>query len=167
MEKTPNITLHLGMKNGYTTVDEAIRVFCTTFGRLSSAAKQFLVVENDHVSFTVEDVLKVHEIIGIPVVFDNKHYEWNPGILSYDEAVKKALATWNMRIPKLHLSSDKEGKKHAHSDYVSICDYLKLEQALEKANAATCYVILECKEKDKAVVALKKQLEEINNEIER
>lgn len=166
LEKIPNLTLHLGVKNGYDTELAAINQFCANYKRLGEAARNYLVLENDHVSFTVDQCLKVHEQIGIPIVFDNKHYEWNPGCLSYDDAIRLATATWSGayiegkgRIPKLHLSSDRDQKKHAHSDYVQVDDYMKMVTSLEKTKIVECNIMLECKKKDEAVLKLRRELE--------
>lgn len=158
LEKVPNMTLHVGVKQGYPTAEAALDVFCKNFERLSVSSQKFLVLENDHVSFTVDHCLSVHDKIGIPVVFDNKHYEWNVGSLSYEEGLAKAVKTWDKRIPKLHLSSDREGAKHAHSEYIDVNDYLKMEGALKKAKIEECNIMLECKQKDRAVVHLKEEL---------
>lgn len=158
LEKTPNLTLHLGMKNGYDTVEDAIQAFCKNYTRLGTAAREYLVLENDHVSFTTADCLKVHEQIGIPIVFDNKHYEWNEDPLGYEEAIKASVYTWGSRIPKLHLSSDRDDKKHAHSDYIDPLDYYKMEAALLKTNFPEVNIMLECKQKDVAVLKLMKQI---------
>ncbi len=158
----PNITLHLGMKNGYETEDVAIEQFCRNYMLLGESARRFLVLENDHVSFTVEQCLKVHEKIGIPIVFDNKHYEWNQGELSYEEALAAAVKTWPKnpyRIPKLHLSSDRDTKKHAHSDYIQLSDYEKMVTALKKSDCEECNLMLECKQKDVALLKLRKEIE--------
>lgn len=154
LDKVPNMTLHLGMKGGYEKEKDAIFAFCQNYERLGQAAKDYLVLENDHVSFTVDHCLCVHEEIGIPIVFDNKHFEWNQGELSYQEALKKAVHTWNHRIPKLHLASDKDDMKHAHADFVSIEDYRIMEQALMESGIKECNVMLECKMKDIAVLQL-------------
>lgn len=159
LEKVPNMTLHIGVKSGYEDSTEAVKVFSKNYFRLGEAARKYLVVENDHVSFRVEDCLKVHELTGVPVVFDNKHYEWNPGEMSFDESVKAAVRTWGNRTPKLHLSSDKEGlKKHAHHEMVMVEDYRKLEHAVLQSGISKCYFMLECKQKDKAVLELKRRI---------
>lgn len=158
LQKTPNITLHIGGKSGYEDKQEAVEGFVAGFSKLSETTKQYLVVENDHVSFDVTDCLKVHQMTGIPVVFDNKHYEWNPGDISYEEAVMEASKTWKNRIMKVHLSSDKDKKIHAHSDYVTVEDYKKLVHALEKTQRDECNIMLECKEKDKAILELRSSL---------
>ncbi len=160
----PNITLHLGMKNGYETVDGAIDEFCRNYKRLGEAARSYLVLENDHVSFSADQCLKVYEKIGIPIVFDNKHYEWNPGQLSYEEAVTKTVRTWSIspyRIPKMHLSSDRDTKKHAHSEYILYSDYERMVAALKQTGCEECNIMLECKQKDVALLKLRKEIEEI------
>lgn len=157
--KVPNMTLHIGVKNGYDDSAGAVKEFVKNFKRLGEAARNYLVVENDHVSFRVEDCLMVHELSGIPVVFDNKHYEWNPGELSFEDSLNAAVHTWGNRTPKLHLSSDKEGiKKHAHHEMVFLEDYQKMEQAVQKTGIEKCYFMLECKQKDKAVLELKQAI---------
>lgn len=160
LDKVPNMTLHIGVKNGYDTSYEAVKAFAKNYNRLGEAARKYLVVENDHVSFQVEDCLNVHELTGCPVVFDNKHYEWNPGKLSFEESVDAAVHTWGKRVPKLHLSSDKEDvKKHAHHEIVFLEDYRRLEHAVEAASIPKCYFMLECKQKDKAVLKLEKEIQ--------
>lgn len=158
LEKVPNLVLHIGMKNGYETVDQALEGFCKGYRQLSKAAQTYLVVENDHVSFTVDDCLRLYEEIGVPVVFDNMHYKWNPGKLGYAESVKSTIDTWGNRIPKFHLSSDREEKKHAHAEYIRVEDYLELASAIIGTSIEQAYIMLECKEKDKAVVQLRNEV---------
>lgn len=161
LKKVPNMTLHIGVKNGYDSAYAAVKAFAKNYSRLGEAARNYLVVENDHVSFQVEDCLNVHELTGCPVVFDNKHYEWNPGQLSFEESVEAAVHTWGERIPKLHLSSDKEDtNKHAHHEIVFLEDYVKLANAVKKTGIEKCYFMLECKQKDKAVLKLHKEIEQ-------
>lgn len=164
LDQVPNMTLHLGMKNGYSSAKEAMKAFCTNFEYLSDAAKRYLVLENDHVSFSTQDCLYVHEQIGIPIVFDNKHYEWNPGNMKYEEAVLESVSTWKKRTPKLHLSSDREQKKHAHYEWVHLYDYLNLSKALcqaaQKTGQKEYYLMLECKQKDAAILRLREEIRE-------
>lgn len=154
LNRQPNIILHVGVKNSYETAELACDAFCKNFQRLNEITQSYLVIENDHVSFTVEDCLYIHRKLGIPVVFDNKHYHWNPGNLTFQQAVNQVVKTWGKRIPKFHLASDKDTKKHAHDDYILISDYLELETAIEKSGIDECYIMLECKQKDKAVLKL-------------
>lgn len=65
---------------------------------------RFLALENDERLWTVEEVLRAAEALGVPVVVDTLHHALNPGRLSLEEALGLALATWRT-IPKVHLSS--------------------------------------------------------------
>jgi len=78
-----------------------------TYERLSEPARQRLVLENDDVSFSAADVLEVHRLTGVRLVFDHQHF-WclNPERLELRPTVEKFLATWPRGVrPKLHFSS--------------------------------------------------------------
>lgn len=164
LDKTPNITLHVGVLKAYDNKTEAIDFFCKGFEKLSSSTKKYLVVENDHNSFNITDCIDIHNKIGIPVVFDNRHYHWNHSDISYDKALELAVSTWGKRIPKLHLSSENEMNRHAHSDYVTLEDYLEMYNALAKTGIKECNIMLECKQKDKAVMKLVEDIEKHFND---
>lgn len=160
LEKVPNLTVHVGVKSVYEDTEKACDAFCLNFEKLSNSAKNILVIENDQNSFTADDCLSIHDKIGVPVVFDNRHFHWNKGNLSFDDAVKKCVSSWGKRIPKLHLSSDCDGKIHAHSDFIDIKDYFELEKALLKCEVDECNIMLECKQKDVALLKLRKDIED-------
>lgn len=157
LKRTPNLTIHVGARTGYKTLYAACDAFCHNFDRLNGNAKKFLVVENDQNSFSTEHCVYIHNKIGIPVVFDNAHFKHNPGSLSFDDAVSQALSTWSSRIPKFHLSSEDEQTRHSHSDYIDKDDYKELVRACLRANAEKVIFMLECKEKDKALLELIKK----------
>ncbi len=153
-KRVPNLTIHVGAKSGYKSLILACESFCENFKRLNDNAKSFLVVENDQNSFSTEHCVYIHNTIGIPVVFDNAHFKHNPGQMSFDDAVKLSLMTWGNRIPKMHLSSEDEQTRHAHSDFIDPSDYKELVRACLRANADKVIFILECKQKDVALLRL-------------
>ncbi len=160
LEKVPNLTVHVGVKSVYEDTEKACDAFCLNFEKLNNSAKNILVIENDQNSFTADDCLSIHNKIGIPVVFDNRHFHWNKGNLSFDEGVKECVSSWGKRTPKLHLSSDCDRKIHAHSDFIDLKDYFELEKALLKYEIGECNIMLECKQKDAALLKLRKDIEE-------
>ena len=147
---TPNLTIHVGAKGGYSGT-EALDAFCDNFARLNSNAQSYLVVENDQNSFTVQDCLYIHNRIGIPVVLDSAHHAFNSTI-SLSEAVSLVLPTWGNRIPKFHLSSEDSQPRHAHADNIELSDYLALANAIGDHQAI---IMLECKNKDEALLQLR------------
>jgi UV DNA damage endonuclease len=134
MEQGPEaiVILHLG--GAYGNKEAAMQRFVENYPRLSESGRRRLVIENDETLYTVQDCLRVHQAIGIPVVFDHQHHLLNPGTLSLGDACRAAAATWPAGVmPKVHFSSPKldsrtvlRGKKEVpappllsqHADYV-------------------------------------------------
>ena len=69
--KTNKIILHIG--GVYGDKDSAIKRFVKIYQQLDQGIKDRLVVENDDVSYNIEDLLYISEILKIPVVYDNLH----------------------------------------------------------------------------------------------
>ncbi|CAL8468727.1 g8267 [Coccomyxa elongata] len=115
------INIHIG--GTYGDKDETLQRFAANFRRLSPACQKRLTVENDDIPslFSLEDLLPLHQLTGIPLVFDFHHQKFCPGSFSAKQAVHAAVATWPQGIrPVVHWSESQEGRKpHAHSDYVA------------------------------------------------
>ena len=117
------INIHVG--GAYGDKEETLRRFAKNFRLLSKNLQSRLTVENDDKPglYTVQDVTKLHEMIGIPIVFDYFHHKLHPGMQSEEEAFHAAYKTWTVR-PTFHYSSSRrenenpEAKKEAHSDWV-------------------------------------------------
>src|SRR5262245_37149856 len=63
--------------------------------RLSNRARARLVLENDDISFSAADVLEIHRLCGVRLVFDHQHF-WclNPEQLELRPTVENFLGTW-------------------------------------------------------------------------
>ena len=163
------VILHLG--GAYGDKDAAMRRFAENFARISEPGRRRLVIENDETLFTVEDCLRVHEMIGVPIIFDHQHHNLNPGTLGVGEAARKALATWPAGVtPKIHFSSPRldsrlvtRGKREVeappllsqHADYVHPWEFAGF---LREVGPAPFDVMLEAKMKDAAVLKLRDDL---------
>lgn len=174
MEQGPEavVVLHLG--GAYGDRDAAMRRFAASFPRLSEAGRRRLVIENDETIYTVEDCLRVHEAIGLPVVFDHQHHLLNPGTLEPGDACRRALATWPAGVvPKVHFSSPRldarrvvRGKEEVaappllsqHADYVHPWEFAGF---LRAAGPAAFDVMLEAKMKDAALLKLRRDLDRL------
>ncbi len=126
-----NIILHVG--GVYDNKLEAINRFINVYNNLSPNIKKYLVIENDDISFTVEDVLYISSKINVPVVFDNLHHLINPSLEEIDISVLVSMVvnTWKDKKPKFHYSQQDETKRvGAHSKTINlnqfITDYNKL-----------------------------------------
>jgi UV DNA damage endonuclease len=166
------VVLHLG--GAYGDRDAAMRRFAESYPRLSEPGRRRLVIENDETLYTVEDCLRVHEAVGVAVVFDHQHHLLNPGSLGMGEACRRALATWPAGVvPKVHFSSPKldsrpvaRGGKEVlappllsqHADYVHPWEFAAF---LEAAGSAEFDVMLEAKMKDAALLKLRRDLDRL------
>lgn len=120
------INIHVG--GAYGDKEETLKRFARNFKLLSSNLQARLTVENDDKGglYTVKDLETLHEMIGIPVVFDYFHHKLHPGTQTEEEAFLTACNTWQHSgvKPTFHYSSSRrekenpEAKKEAHSDWV-------------------------------------------------
>lgn len=117
------INIHVGGAYGDKT--ETLKRFAQNYKLLSKNLQARLTVENDDKGglYTVKDLEIVHELTGIPIVFDYFHHKLHPGTQTEEEAFLTAYKTWSIR-PTFHYSSSRklnenpEAKKEAHSDWV-------------------------------------------------
>jgi UV DNA damage endonuclease len=117
------INIHVG--GAYGDKEETLKRFAKNFKLLSSNLRGRLSVENDDKPglYAVTDLIHLHEMIGVPIVFDYFHHRLHSGGLSEKKAFFKAFKTWDVK-PVFHYSSsrkeyeDPTSKKEAHSDWV-------------------------------------------------
>ena len=150
------INIHVG--GAYGDKAETIKRFAQNFKLLSKNLQARLTVENDDKTglYTVKDLEALHQMIGIPVVFDYFHHKLHPGTQSEEEAFRAAYKTWNVK-PTFHYSSSRkekenpDAKKEAHSDWVH-----------EKINTygKDVDVILETKMKELSLLKYRKEYHE-------
>ena len=99
------LTLHVGGAHGDAAA--ALERFAARFERLPRAARARVAVEPDEHCFSLADLLRLHQMIGAPVVFDTLHHQLNdPQRIPMGTALALALATWPRGVrPKIHYSS--------------------------------------------------------------
>ncbi|RYZ32097.1 MAG: UV DNA damage repair endonuclease UvsE [Sphingobacteriales bacterium] len=117
------INIHIG--GAYGDKQETIKRFARNMNKLSSGLRKRLTVENDDKPglFSIAELKPLHEMTGLPLVFDYFHHQLHPGGLSEEEAFHYAYNTWD-ELPVFHYSNsrkvyeDPECKKEAHSDWL-------------------------------------------------
>jgi UV DNA damage endonuclease len=169
------VVLHVGGAAGGRAA--AFERFADGLARMGDAARRRLVVENDDRSFSLSDVLELHERTGLPVVWDILHHHClDPDRIPDREALAAALATWPADVvPKIHYSTPKtalevrkerRGRRvqtryvlpplRAHADMV---DPIAFEEFVRVVAAGRTFdVMLEAKAKDLALLRLRDYL---------
>jgi UV DNA damage endonuclease len=152
------ICLHGGSTAG--GMDDAVGRLVEGIERLSPRARSRLALENDDRCFTTVDVLAACLATGVPLVLDAHHHRVLPGGLSLEEATDWALATWGDREPYFHLSSPRAGwgggDPRPHADLIDPDDVPAYWMEL----GIPLTVDIEAKAKERAVVALRRAIEE-------
>ena len=125
--RTPYNKINIHCNGVYGDKIAAMDRFCKNFERLPESVQTRLTVENDDKAsmYSVNDLMYIHERIGIPIVFDYHHHKFCDGNLSEEEALKLAVSTWGDVKPVVHYSESKalherndKLKPQAHSDYI-------------------------------------------------
>jgi UV DNA damage endonuclease len=156
-----------------------------SYEALSARARARVVVEHDETAFDLADVLELHRMTGVRVVYDHHHHRCNPAPALRDpaDALAAACATWPAGVrPKVHLSSARTelrrvkrrrpGARAAeevavpplldqHADFVVPWDLAELMAAAP----GPLDVMLEAKAKDLAVAWLRTQLARVAPEL--
>src|SRR5262245_40165312 len=101
------LTLHIGGAHGDRAA--ALHRFAARFERLPLAARARIAVEHDEDCFSLADLLRLHQMIGVPIVFDVLHHQLNnPQRIRAHTALALALATWPRGVrPKIHYSTQR------------------------------------------------------------
>ncbi len=158
MDPNGTMTLHVG--GGYGDKPAARQRFVQNARRLSDDAHARLIIENDDTTWSLPEVVALGEETGLAVVVDLFHHRIFPGDTPWEanlqDLLRRAMATWGKRVPKLHLSSGKTGSRTGHADFVAPEDFdtlVAVMDALEPADAPYD-LMLEAKQKERAVLAL-------------
>ncbi|WP_426490399.1 UV DNA damage repair endonuclease UvsE [Hymenobacter sp. 102] len=93
LDSTHKLQIHVG--GLYGDRELAISRFIATYQRLPEAVRVRLVIENDDRLFSLQDCLRVHQAVGIPILFDNFHHECLNHGEPMAEALRLAAATWH------------------------------------------------------------------------
>jgi UV DNA damage endonuclease len=125
LDQTTFYPINIHINTTQPTREEASQRFVDRFPLLSESCRKRLTVENDDSpnQYSVKMLYDmVHTKIGIPIVFDQHHFNYGPQDQSMEEALKLAVSTWSTRA-MTHMSSpktleDNSGKQTAHADYI-------------------------------------------------
>ena len=125
LDKSHYYPINIHINTTKPTREEAAQRFVDKFSLLSDSCKSRLTLENDD-SPNQYSVKILHDLVytktGIPIVFDQHHFNYGPQDQTMEEALRLAHSTWNVK-PMTHMSSpktleDTSGRDTAHADYI-------------------------------------------------
>jgi UV DNA damage endonuclease len=136
----------------YGDKEAAKKRFAERYLTLSGSIKKHLRLENDDKSFTVQDVLDIHDMCGVPICLDIHHHNCNPSG-DIRELFPKVVKTWEgFGTPKTHISTGEKGRTHsAHADYVTEEDLLEFIDIIGDYDVD---IMFECKKKELSPLSL-------------
>ncbi len=126
LDRTRYYPINIHINTTKPTREEAAQRFVDGFALLSESCKARLTLENDD-SPNQYSVKILHDLVylktGIPIVFDQHHFNYGPQDQTMEEALRMACSTWGGIKPMTHMSSpktleDTSGKNTAHADYI-------------------------------------------------
>jgi UV DNA damage endonuclease len=168
------IVLHVG--GAYGDKRRAAEVFVNAALDLPDAVGRRLVIENDDTLYDLSDVLAISERTGLPVVLDLFHHQVLPSLpgLPPDELAALAAVTWRQPDgrPKIHFSRQAPGKRpgaHARSFrpaaarplFELLARRAKRDRRTQGPLGRGLDVLLECKDKETAVLRLRAALPDL------
>jgi UV DNA damage endonuclease len=157
LEQSHYYPINIHINTTKPTCEEAAARFVERFPLLSESCRKRLTLENDD-SPNQYSVKMLYDMIyckvGIPIVFDQHHFNYGPQDQTMEEALKLAHSTWSVR-PLTHMSSpkifeDAKGLATAHADYI-------YEEIKTFGLEFDCEI--EAKAKDLAVLKYRKQFQ--------
>lgn len=148
LDYSHKLILHVG--GVYGDKQAAIERFIKTYNQLDDSIKGRLIIENDDRLYTIDDVLKISQMTGAPVVYDNLHHQINPpeDIESDYDCIKKAKETWAEKDgrPKVHYAEQQlDARVGSHSQSVSIDAFLDFYHSISPLDVD---IMLEVKDKN-------------------
>ncbi|OCL25839.1 UV damage endonuclease UvsE [Orenia metallireducens] len=164
LDTTTKVVLHIG--GVYGNKEKAISRFKKNFKALPEDMKSRLIIENDDKSYTATEVLEIAEDLGIPIVFDIHHFNCNhTEDEKLEELLPRVFATWEGHgKPKFHFSTPRSEDDYAsHADNIDPKDFKDFIDILKSTSNTDFDIMLECKNKDKALLKLREDFESIYN----
>lgn len=156
LDRAAKLVLHIG--GSYQDKPAAMERFSKNFDRLPQCLKERIVLENDDKIFNAKDTLCLCQTLNIPMVVDIHHHT----CCNQGEKIKTLwpgiLNTWTKEIPKIHFSSPRDAKnERAHADYINSAAFYSFFQEIKEFNR-DFDVMIEAKQKDKALLKLLEEL---------
>lgn len=150
--KNKILVLHVG--SSVLGKDNSIKRFINNFNKLPKYLRDCIAIENDDKVFNVADVIKISNIIGVPIVLDYHHHICNKSEFDMEDV----FDSWKDICPKVHFSSPKNSKDYrSHSEYINSDDFIKFIENIKEYNY-DIDIMIEAKMEDDSLFRLVREL---------
>lgn len=152
LDSQVKLVLHIG--GVYQDKSAAIKRFIQNYDSLSPILRSRIILENDDKNFTGKETLDLCKKLKIPMVVDIHHHLCCNEGTHLADLWPEIINTWNGDLPKIHFSSPKDSKNiRAHADFIDPLEFYSFLRQVKNYNA-DFDVMLEAKQKDKALFQL-------------
>jgi len=152
VDTSAKIQLHVG--GIYGEKGKSMQRFVKRLETLDERLRRRLVIENDDRLYTLRDCLRIHEEIGIPVLFDVFHHEVNSSGETVRDALIMVAPTWAQEdgVPMLDYSSQEPGERaRKHAETIDLAHFQQFVETVRDLHL-DCDLMLEIKDKEKSAV---------------
>ncbi|MFT2007520.1 UV DNA damage repair endonuclease UvsE [Pontibacter sp. 13R65] len=136
LDTTAKLQIHGG--GAYGDKPSALSRFAEVYHTmLPDAVKARLCVENDDRTYSLQDCMYLHELTGMPIIFDNFHHECLSNGEPMAEAVQMAASTWQEKDGLLMMDyssqahGERKGKHVQHIEEQLFHDFLSETEGLD------------------------------------
>jgi len=150
--KNKILVLHVG--SSVLGKDNSIKRFINNFNKLPKYLRDCIAIENDDKVFNASDVIKISNIIGVPIVLDYHHHICNKSEFDMEDV----FDSWKAICPKVHFSSPKNTRDYrSHSEYINSDDFINFIESIKKYNY-DIDIMIEAKMEDDSLFRLVREL---------
>ncbi|WP_400192199.1 UV DNA damage repair endonuclease UvsE [Hymenobacter sp. B81] len=147
LDSTAKLQIHAG--GLYGDREGALKRWIATYHTLPEAVKARLVVENDDRLYSLQDCLRLHEAVGVPVLFDNFHHECLNNGEPMPLALRTAAATWHPeRDGPLMIDYSSQAPGERRGKHVASMEEALFRRFLEDLRGLDADIMLEIKDKE-------------------
>ena len=161
LDSTAKVQIHVG--GVYGDKEKAIDRFIIEYESLPITIKKRLVIENDHISYSLRDCILINQRIGIPVLFDTFHHHCLNNGESALETLTLAKKTWQKKDGLLMIDYSNQkpnSKKGTHAEHINLKHF---KQFINETKRIDFDIMLEIKDKERSALNAIKLIKEMRN----
>ncbi len=154
LDSTAKVQIHIG--GAYGDRKKSLSRFADNYQALPRVVRDRLAIENDDRIYSIDDCMAVHDMTGIPVIFDSFHHECLNDGKTREDAISMAEKTWSSKdgILMTDYSSQQPGaRKGKHAQHIDIGHF---KRYLEETKGHDLDIMLEIKDKEKSAIEARK-----------